>query len=147
MIAQLRRAARPGILLVLLAAGPGFAAEKTPSSKSLSLEEVQKLESDTAKLCGVRLDSPNSRLPWFYHYVLAERLQEKGDGARALEQISRAIQRKPRPAMGQRIYGLWFLDYLPFSLLARIHDSLEQPECAEHARDVAKVLEPRPRQN
>lgn len=139
------------LLTCLLLLPPGMVRgagqDRTPRPVVLSAEETEKLERETAQLCGIQPNSPESRLPWFYSYTLAERLLERGDAAKALSQLNRALHRKPRPTRGERVYGLWFVDYLPYSLLARIHDSLGEPDCARHARDVARVLEPAPRQH
>ncbi|MCK6682718.1 MAG: hypothetical protein L6R30_09920 [Thermoanaerobaculia bacterium] len=130
------------LLALLLAADQVLAQTKNEKPAPLTPEEIAQLERETARACGIRPDVPESRLPWFYSYVLAGKLLERGEATQALGQLNRALRKRPRPAKGERVYGLWFLDYLPYSMLARIHDSLNQPECAQHARDVARVLEP-----
>ncbi len=135
------------VVLALASTAPATQEPPRPDRTALTEDEARRVEQEIGGRCGVRAPDHASRLPWYYYYAVGVRFHEKGDDRRALEAMRQAIERNPSPALGYRVYGLWFLDYLPYTYLARIHDALNQAECARDARELSRKLEPRPRRN
>ena len=133
--------------LPLSAAARPSAPQSRPRSElppvALTPMEITELEKSVRQRCGVGGDMPEAHLPWYSHYVLGLELERAGDDAHALECLKEAVSRRPQPKAGARIYGLWFLDYRPYSVLAGLNDRLGHPECAADARRLADALEPR----
>jgi hypothetical protein len=112
---------------------------------ALTPMEIAEMEKRVRQRCGVLDEMSGAHLPWYYHYVLGLELQRAGDDAHALECLKEAVSRRPEPKVGARIYGLWFLDYTPYSVLADLNDRLGNSECAADARRLAETLEPQPK--
>lgn len=104
--------------------------------------ERDELQRRVRERCGIGSETPDSFLPWYYHYVLGMEFHRAGDDTHALDCLKSAVARRPEPKNGARIYGLWFLDYLPYSALAEVNDRLGYKDCAEDARRLAAALEP-----
>ncbi|MEO6326367.1 MAG: hypothetical protein ABIT01_17465 [Thermoanaerobaculia bacterium] len=121
------------------------AAPENPPAVPLTPMDISELEKRVRQRCGVVGDMPEAHLPWYYHYVLGLELKRAGSDERALQCLKEAVSRKPEPKAGARIYGLWFLDYTPYSVLAELNDRLGHPECAADARLLADTLEHRKR--
>ncbi len=120
---------------------PSAATEKAPPHQLLPAERAE-LEKRVRGRCGVGAETPDSFLPWYYHYVLGMEYHRAGDEIHALDCMKSAVARRPEPKNGARVYGVWFLDYLPYSALADINEHLGYTECAEDARRLAAALEP-----
>jgi hypothetical protein len=104
--------------------------------------ERAELERRVRDRCGVGGETPDSFLPWYYHYVLGMEYRRAGDDAHALDCLKSAVARRPEPKSGARVYGMWFVDYLPYSALAEVNERLGYRDCAEDARRLATALEP-----
>ena len=118
------------------------APEKGPSAHELLPSERAELERRVKSRCGVGAETPDSFLPWYYHYVLGMEYHRAGDEVHALDCLKSAVARRPEPKSGARVYGMWFVDYLPYSALADINEHLGYTDCAEDARRLAAALEP-----
>lgn len=123
----------------LLSVGSLRAAQE--AQPPLTPMQISEMEGRVRQRCGVRDDMPGAHLPWYYHYVLGLELHRAGDDTHALDCLKEAVSRRPEPKSGVRIYGLWFLDYKPYSALAEVNDRLGNPECAADARLLADALE------
>lgn len=138
---------RPSLaLLALLPMAAGaFAsgAPRTQAAKGTATAEIEELKRNVRQRCGARGEKTEALLPWYYHYVVGEELHRKGHDAEALDYIKTALAKRPDPKAGARVYGVWFIDYLPYSLIADVNDRLGHPDCAADARVLARTLEPR----
>ena len=121
---------------------PADAGERRGELLPMEREELQRRVKER---CGVGPETPDSFLPWYYHYVLGMELRRAGDDRHALECLKSAVARRPEPKSGARIYGMWFVDYLPYSAIADVNERLGYRDCAEDARRLADALEPRRR--
>ena len=114
---------------------------------ALTPMEIAEMEKRVRQRCGVMDEMAGAHLPWYYHYVLGLEFKRAGDDSHALECLKEAVSRRPEPKVGARIYGLWFLDYTPYSVLADLNERLGHPECAADARRLAETLEPQLKQS
>lgn len=105
----------------------------------LSEEETKKLQQQVLQRC--RIPSTGSeRWPWYYYYELGSELSRRGDHQRALDALVEAVNRRPEPQHYARIYGMWFVDYVPYVQIARAHLRLGNKECAADALRLSESL-------
>ena len=105
--------------------------EYDPPPPTLSEQEAERIRNEVAMRCGVTRAS--SRLPWYYYYELGLALRSRGDSSHALEALIEATDRRPVPKQRAFMYGMWFIDYLPYFEIAKLHCELGNLECARDA--------------
>lgn len=88
--------------------------------------------------CGLDPDTEFTQAPWYFHYELGLELVRRGDPQRALSALVDATDRRPDPRYATRIYGMWFLDYLPYFEIAMLHSELGNWSCASDALKVSE---------
>jgi hypothetical protein len=106
----------------------------------LSDEEVARIESGIRDRCGIPSDVDPSGAPWYFFYEMALTLAERGDPQRALDALEAATNRRPDARHGARMYGMWFIDYLPYFQIARAHAALGNWECAFDALQLSESM-------
>ena len=99
----------------------------------LTEEEFRKTQKLVATRCGLAAKNDLKSAPWYFHYELALELTKQGDAQRALDSMIVATEDRPDPQRSARMYGMWFIDYLPYYEIARIHAELGNWECARDA--------------
>ena len=117
---------------------PGFKnyPRRTPT---LSDEEHKRLQQQVLARC--RIPSSGSKSwPWYYYYELGSELSRQGDHQRALDALIEAVNRRPDPQHYARIYGMWFVDYVPYLQIARAHARLGNRDCAADALTLSERL-------
>ena len=92
--------------------------------------EVVEIERELKVRCGLPPTVASSSAPWYFHYELALEMDERGDPQRALDALVAATERRAEPRQGARMYGMWFIDYLPYYHLAKTHAELGNWACA-----------------
>ena len=58
----------------------------------------------------------------------------------ALDALIDSVDRRPDPQRKARLYGMWFMDYLPYLQIARAHARLGNRECALDALRLSQEL-------
>jgi tetratricopeptide (TPR) repeat protein len=96
-------------------------------------KDVEAIAAVVAARCRVPASRPRQGAPWYFHYELGLELARRGDPQRALDALVEAVNRRGEPQHGARLYGVWFLDYLPYFHIARAHALLGNWECAADA--------------
>jgi len=104
----------------------------------LSEKEVEELRAEVLARCQLKPETKPQEAPWFFHYEMGKDLQKRGDPQRALDSLIEAATQRADPAHGARIYGMWFLDYLPYYEIARAHARLGNWDCAENALEYSR---------
>ncbi len=106
----------------------------------LSEAEVARIRREVLSRCRLPADAKPSDAPWYFHYELGLSLAEHGDSQRALDALIDSVDRRPEPQRKARLYGMWFLDYLPYLQIARAHAKLGNRECALDALRLSQDL-------
>jgi tetratricopeptide (TPR) repeat protein len=106
----------------------------------LSEDELARIRRDVLSRCRLPADSKAGDAPWYFHYELGLSLAEQGDAQRALDALIDSVDRRPEPQRKARLYGMWFLDYLPYLQIARAHAQLGNKECALDALRLSQEL-------
>ncbi len=106
----------------------------------LSQAEVTRIKRDVLSRCRLPADAKAVDAPWYYHYEMGLQLAEHGDPQLALEALIDSVDRRPEPQRKARLYGMWFLDYLPYLQIARAHAKLGNRECALDALRLSQEL-------
>jgi hypothetical protein len=128
--------------LFLLSAAPSPA--QAPSSEptyrdferrpaTLSEADFERLKSAVMSRCHVPEGTDLTTAPWYFHYEMGLELEKKGDPQRALDAFIAALDRRSEPQHGSRMYGMWFIDYLPYLEIAKAHAALGNWQCAADA--------------
>lgn len=102
--------------------------------------EVARIRREVLSRCRLPADAKASDAPWYFHYELGLSLAEHGDPQRALDALIDSVDRRPEPQRKARLYGMWFLDYLPYLQIARAHAKLGNRECALDALRLSQDL-------
>jgi hypothetical protein len=128
--------------LFLLSAAPSPA--QAPSSEptyrdferrpaTLSEADFERLKSAVMSRCHVPEGTELTTAPWYFHYEMGLELEKKGDPQRALDAFIAALDHRPEPQHGSRMYGMWFIDYLPYLEIAKAHAALGNWQCVADA--------------
>jgi hypothetical protein len=105
----------------------------------LSDAEVERLKTEVLGRCHLPAGGER-KAPWYFHYELALELFSRNDPQRALDALVEAASRRRDPKRAARIYGVWFIDYLPYFNIARAHSRLGNWECAADAVAVSERM-------
>jgi hypothetical protein len=109
-----------------------------PRPPVLSDAEYERVKTQVMERCGVALDTPLDRAPWYFHYELGEALAQRDDPQRALEALFMSVDRRPRSQRQARMYGMRYTDYLPFFMIAREHAALGNWLCVLDALELSE---------
>jgi hypothetical protein len=104
----------------------------------LSDREAEEVRAEVLARCQLRPETKPQEAPWYFHYELGRDLYRRGDPQRALDALIEAATRRAEPGHGARIYGMWFMDYLPYLEIARAHAKLGNWDCAQNALDYSR---------
>jgi len=106
----------------------------------LSADELSRIRRDVLSRCRLPAESKAAEAPWYFHYELGLSLAEHGDPQRALDALIDSVDRRPEPQRKARLYGMWFLDYLPYIQIAKAHAQLGNKACALDALRLSQEL-------
>ena len=109
---------------------PVAAADK---SYSISENEAQIIRAQVLKRCALSSKVADNKLPWYFHYEYGRNLMKAGDSERAIEAFTIGANLKEDPRRDKRMYGMWYLDYLPYYQIDLAHSRLGEWESAQHA--------------
>ncbi len=104
----------------------------------LSEGEVESLRAEVLARCQLKPETRPQEAPWYFHYELGRSLYRRGDPQRALDALIEAATLRAEPGHGARIYGMWFMDYLPYLEIARAHARLGNWDCAQNALEYSR---------
>lgn len=93
-------------------------------SFSLSDNEVELIRSQVLNRCAVSSRLANNKLPWYFHYEFGVNLMKAGDAQRAVDAFVLGANVKQDPSRDKRMYGMWYIDYLPYYQIALAHSKL-----------------------
>jgi len=100
---------------------------------TLSEESAELIRSSVLKRCAVSQGVEQNKLPWYFHYEYGVDLLKAGDPQRALDTLVLGANVREDSKRGKRMYGMWFIDYLPYYQIAVAHSKLGNWESAYDA--------------
>jgi hypothetical protein len=105
-------------------------------SSGLTENEVQSIRDKVLTDCETCSDGGDQWLPWYFHYQMGVDLMAAGDDRRALNAFITGAKLREESSRDSRMYGMWYVDYLPYYQIARVHTRLGN---WENARDAIRV--------
>lgn len=128
--------------LTLAAGLEGDAASPVDSEspRTLSQAEVDGIRDQVLRRCALAGDIEDNKLPWYFHYLFGEALMEAGDPGRALDAFTLGANVREEPKRNKRMYGMWYVDYLPYFQIATAHARLGHWAKAQSALEMSSLL-------
>jgi tetratricopeptide (TPR) repeat protein len=111
-----------------------------PGQYVISDENAQLIRSAVLRRCAVSEDVEDNKLPWYFHYEYGVDLMEAGDPQRALETLVLGANIREQSKRNKRMYGMWFIDYLPYYQIALAHSKLGNWESAYDAIKISATF-------
>lgn len=102
-------------------------------SYSITENEAEIIRSQVLKRCALSSKISHNRLPWYFHYEYGRDLLDAGDSERAIEAFVLGANISEDPSRDKRMYGMWFIDYIPYYQIALAHSKLGDWESAQSA--------------
>lgn len=132
LIVGLALVCAPALHICLAATAPAGLPATSQGPVSLTPEAADALRRQVLIQCGLPPGQQDS-LPWYFHFEYGRQLNTVGDARRAIGQLSQSIEIDPQPGAAKRMYGVWYVDYLPYFQLAQAHARLGNWPCAANA--------------
>ncbi len=107
----------------------------------LSDQQLSELRRDVLRRCALSSKIDRNKLPWYFHYEFGVALLNAGDARRSLEALQMGANLRQEPMRDKRMYGMWFIDYLPYFQIARAHSVLGEWEKASAAIRLSDEME------
>lgn len=107
---------------------------------SLTPEALAALRQRVLVQCGLA-DQTVDKLPWYFHFEFGRQLLDAGDARRAAAHLVHAVQLNPQPSDDKRMYGQWYVAYLPYAELATAQARLGNWPCAADALALARAYD------
>lgn len=109
-------------LIVLgFAATEGFACEdptvEHPHEEAAGTAAEVNLETIRSRVlrrCGLSEKLADNHLPWYFHYEYGVELIREGAAVHAIEPLQMTANLRAEPARATRMYGMWFVNYIPY---------------------------------
>ncbi len=117
---------------------PGFVSSPQSSpvdsqTFSLSDMEVELIRAQVLNRCALSSKLEGNKLPWYFHYEFGVHLMQAGDPKRAVDAFTMGANVREDPSRDKRMYGMWFIDYLPYYQIALAQSQLGNWESAYDA--------------
>jgi hypothetical protein len=109
-------------------------------SYALSNSEVETIRAQVLSRCSLSSKVADNKLPWYFHYEFGVRLMQAGDAKRAVDSFILGANIREEPRRGKRMYGMWYIDYLPYYHIALAHSRLGEWESARDAIQTSRNL-------
>jgi hypothetical protein len=110
-------------------------------TQQLSEQQLQDLRRNVLRRCALSSKIDQNKLPWYFHYEFGVALLNAGDAERSLEALQLGANLRQEPKRDKRMYGMWYIDYLPYFQIARAHSRLGEWEEASAAIQLSDELE------
>jgi tetratricopeptide (TPR) repeat protein len=116
---------------------------QTPAPRvagTLSVSEADVLRARVLRRCGLQADMAQNKLPWYFHYLLGLEYSRAGDPGRALDSLLLGANLLQTPRFNKRMYGMHFMDYLPYYRIALTYVELQEWERADVALRTSREM-------
>jgi hypothetical protein len=117
---------------------PVAASENAPEQQSDTMAAnvvPEPLHGDDGaiKRCDASVNRADNKLPWFYYYQCGVEFMNAGEAQLAIVALEQGANALEDPRRGKRMYGMWFIDYLPYYQIALAYSQLGNWESAKNA--------------
>ena len=120
---------------------PGTSAQVTDTqAQDLTQTELQEIRDRVLKRCGLSSKMASNRLPWYFHYEFGRELVKQGAAGDAIEPLQLTANMKPESVREARMYGAWFIDYVPYYQMSVAYAELGQWDSAWDAIRMSENL-------
>ena len=93
-------------------------------AQALTEQQLQDIRKRVLRRCGLSSKLTHNRLPWYFHYEFGVELVRQGAAGEALEPLQMTANLKPQPMRDARMYGAWFINYLPYYQMSLAYSEL-----------------------
>jgi tetratricopeptide (TPR) repeat protein len=107
---------------------------------TLSDMEVEAVRDEVLRRCALSTDVAGNKLPWYFHYLFGQGLMEAGDAQRALDSYVLGANLREDSRRNKRMYGMWYIDYIPYYKIALAHAKLGNWKNARDAMELSSVF-------
>jgi hypothetical protein len=102
--------------------------------------EIEAIRNRVLRRCGLSPKLAENKLPWYFFYEFGVELLNAGKAAEALEPLQMTANLKSEPARAARMYGMWYINYLPYFQMSLAYAQLEQWDQAWDAIVMSEAL-------
>jgi len=132
------------LVVVILSTSNLSACEDTQAAESpaaiSSQAQIEAIRNRVLRRCGLSPKLAENKLPWYFFYEFGVELLDAGKAAEALESLQMTASLKAEPARAARMYGMWYVNYLPYFQMSLAYAQLEQWELAWDAIVMSEAL-------
>jgi hypothetical protein len=100
--------------------------------------EIEMIKARVLSRCGLSSRLAENKLPWYFHYEYGIELINEGAASHAIEPLQMTANLKSKPVRGERMYGMWFVNYLPYFQISLAYAELGD---WENAWDAIRISE------
>jgi hypothetical protein len=123
----------------LIACEEEVAGDEQTATESVQAE-IQAIRERVLQRCGLSSRLAENKLPWYFFYEFGVELLHAGRSDAALEALQMTASLKEKPARAARMYGMWYVNYLPYYQMSIAYAQLEQWDRAWDAIVMSEAL-------
>jgi len=102
--------------------------------------KIEMIRDRVLRRCGLSSTVAENKLPWYFHYEYGIELMSVGATQQAIEPLQITANLKSEPARGTRMYGMWFINYLPYYQMSLAYSQLGEWDKAWEALLMSEQL-------
>jgi hypothetical protein len=102
--------------------------------------EIEAIRQRVLRRCGLSPRLAENKLPWYFFYEFGVELLQAGQSDEALEALQMTASLKAEPARAARMYGMWYVNYLPYYQMSIAYTQMEQWDLAWDAIMMSEAL-------
>ena len=106
----------------------------------LSDDDVDAIRASVLRRCALSNKVAADKLPWYFHYEFGLELLDAGDPQRALDALVLGANKREDSHRDSRMYGMWYIDYLPYYQIALAHAKLGNWANARSALELSSAF-------
>jgi len=103
--------------------------------------ELEIIRDRVLRRCGLTSRLARNKLPWYFHYEYGIELIRAGAAGYAVEPLQLTANLRSEPARNARMYGMWFVDYLPYYQISLAYSELGEWDNAWDAIRLSEAQE------
>lgn len=109
-------------------------------SAAETVSAIEEIRQRVLKRCGLSSTLAENKLPWYFFYEFGVELLDAGQAWQALESFQMTANLRPESARGARMYGMWFVNYLPYYRLSMAYAELGEWELAWESIQLSEAM-------